>query len=84
MVLLPQGRFRELLTATPEHRQAILQTLFRTRFYERIQDGLKAAAAAARQAMRDGQMQQKLLLQRAAAETPEAAAANRIALAESA
>ncbi|MDN3566712.1 SMC family ATPase, partial [Paeniroseomonas aquatica] len=82
VVLLPQGRFRELLTATPEARQAILQTLFRTRFYERIQDGLKAAAAAARQAMRDAAWQQNALLQRAGAATPEAAAAHRTALAE--
>lgn len=82
VVLLPQGRFRELLTATPERRQAILQTLFRTRFYQRIQEGLKAQAAAARQAMRDCQMQQKMLLQRSGAATPEAATAQRIALAE--
>ena len=44
VILLPQGRFRELLTAGPRDREQILETLFGTSRYARIQQALKAHA----------------------------------------
>ncbi len=44
VVLLPQGRFRELLTSGSDVREEILRTLFRTELYERLEDALKAEA----------------------------------------
>ncbi len=64
-VLLPQGRFRELLVAKPEARQAILRTLFRTALYERVQEQLRIAANAARGALRDANVRRGELLKRA-------------------
>lgn len=75
VVLLPQGRFRELLVAKPQTRQDILRTLFRTTLHERIQDELKAVAAASRQAQRDAEFRRRDLLARAKAETAAEAGA---------
>ncbi|MFC7472851.1 AAA family ATPase [Dankookia sp. GCM10030260] len=80
VVLLPQGRFRELLTATPEARQAILQTLFRTAFYEHVQEALKAAAKLAREAKRDCEVRHRDLLARCGAADGPAAREQRAAL----
>ncbi|MBW8270734.1 AAA family ATPase, partial [Caldovatus aquaticus] len=81
VVLLPQGRFRELLTAKPGDRQAILATLFRTALYRRIQDALAEQARAATQEVRRIEERRRVLLGQAGAETAEAAAAARAALA---
>jgi exonuclease SbcC len=75
VVLLPQGRFRELLTARPDDRQKILATLFRTALYQRIQAGFEAMERAARAAAQEAETQRATLLAEAKAETPEAAAA---------
>jgi exonuclease SbcC len=44
VIVLPQGKFRELLLANSEQREDILQTIFRTSFFEQVQDALKAKA----------------------------------------
>jgi exonuclease SbcC len=44
VVILPQGEFRRLLLADSKERQAILEVLFRTELYRRIEEALKAAA----------------------------------------
>jgi len=44
VIMLPQGKFRELLLASSDQREDILQTLFRTGFYEKVQESLKAKA----------------------------------------
>lgn len=46
VILLPQGRFRELLTASSREREDILQQLFQTGLYRRIEQSLKEQAAA--------------------------------------
>lgn len=74
VVLLPQGRFRELLTASPDARQQILATLFRTAFYRRIEEGLKTMERGARGAAEAAEVHRRTLLGEALAETPEAAA----------
>ena len=44
VVMLPQGRFRELLLADSRKREEILEALFRTEVYRRIEEALKAAS----------------------------------------
>jgi exonuclease SbcC len=48
VVLLPQGEFRELLLATSQDREKILETLFGTWVYARIQQGLSQKSAEIR------------------------------------
>lgn len=46
VVVLPQGRFRRLLTSDSAEREKILETLFSTEDYRRIQEALKQRARA--------------------------------------
>ncbi|WER49742.1 SMC family ATPase [Cupriavidus sp. WKF15] len=48
VIVLPQGRFRELLTASSQARQGILERLFRTELYRRVEEQLKGEAAGIR------------------------------------
>lgn len=43
VVVIPQGKFRELLNAPTKDRQEILRVLFQTNNYEALQEALKAA-----------------------------------------
>jgi exonuclease SbcC len=82
VVLLPQGRFRELLVAEPRDRQEILRKLFRTAFHARIQVALKDLARLSRAELHDAELRLTLLLQRGGAATAEAAAGQRPILVE--
>ncbi len=44
VVILPQGQFRRLLMAESVERQEILEALFKTEIYRRIEEALKAAS----------------------------------------
>ncbi|NOR81636.1 MAG: AAA family ATPase, partial [Methyloprofundus sp.] len=46
VMVLPQGKFRELLLAKSDTRQVILSTLFQTEIYKRIEQLLKDKAGA--------------------------------------
>ena len=46
VMVLPQGKFRELLLAKSDDRQVILSTLFQTEIYKRIEQLLKDKAGA--------------------------------------
>ncbi len=78
VVLLPQGRFRELLTASPRDRQDILRTLFRTTLYQRMEQALAEEAKAAREECtrltghRQTQLQQAGAIDRAGVEATRA------------
>ncbi|TPQ30362.1 AAA family ATPase [Cupriavidus pinatubonensis] len=62
VIVLPQGRFRELLTASSQARQSILERLFRTELYRRVEELLKGEAAGIkREAERIGDQRQALL-----------------------
>lgn len=52
VVVLPQGKFRELLTAEATQREEIFAQLFQTHRYLRIEEHLKDAARDVRQQMR--------------------------------
>lgn len=44
VIMLPQGKFRELLTSPTEERQKILEKLFHTEMYRKIEEMLKEAS----------------------------------------
>lgn len=65
VVLLPQGDFRKLLTASSDEREAIMQTLFKTDLYRLIEDKLKAKAKELTQLHKELLHDQELILQEA-------------------
>lgn len=81
VVMLPQGRFRELLVADRDARADILATLFRTALYRRVEEELQAMERAARDAVREAETIRSALLGEAGAESLDDAAARAEALA---
>ncbi|MDY6851454.1 MAG: SMC family ATPase, partial [Thermodesulfobacteriota bacterium] len=69
VIMLPQGRFRELLLAGSGERQAILERLFHTEIYRRIEDALKNAARETEDAIANARERQKMILSQAQAES---------------
>jgi len=53
VMVLPQGKFRELLLADSKERQAILSTLFQTQVYQQIEELLKQKARHIEQQEKD-------------------------------
>lgn len=72
VVLLPQGQFRKLLTASSGERERILETLFGTAAYKRLQEALKQEAAELQKAAEQTLLQRDTLLRQAAAESVDA------------
>lgn len=71
VVMLPQGDFRKLLTAGSNERQAIMEILFRTELYRRIEEFLKGAAKELEKEMKQLANEKTWVLQRAGAATRE-------------
>ncbi|MFX4263575.1 AAA family ATPase [Pelotomaculum propionicicum] len=71
VVMLPQGDFRRLLTADSKERQAIMEILFRTEFYRRIEESLKESAKKLQAEIEQLKHQKTWVLQNAGAETRE-------------
>lgn len=63
VMVLPQGKFRQLLLADSKEREKIFSQLFQTQIYKRIEERLKAQAAGIRQAVDQHQNQIKGILQ---------------------
>jgi DNA repair protein SbcC/Rad50 len=80
VIVLPQGRFRELLVARSDEREAILQTLFRTEICRALADELKRRARALEEAGRDNRTRRDELLRHAGHETLEALTVHRAEL----
>ena len=57
VVLLPQGQFRQLLTASSDQRSAVLRGLFDVSLYERLVERLKAEASDLRDRVEQGRAQ---------------------------
>jgi exonuclease SbcC len=57
VIVLPQGKFRELLMANSKDREAIFSQLFQTHVYKRIEDLLKTQSAEIRRAVADNNQQ---------------------------
>ena len=53
VMVLPQGKFRELLMADSKDREKIFSQLFQTQIYRKIEDKLKFQASAIRNEVRD-------------------------------
>ncbi len=70
VVVLPQGQFRQLLTATSEEREKILETLFRTERYRRIQDALREARKVLEKEVLQKRDIRRLRLEQAGVESP--------------
>jgi len=62
VIVLPQGRFRELLTADSKARQGILERLFHTELYRRVEELLKEQAAGIRREADEIVLRRKTLL----------------------
>ena len=63
VMVLPQGKFRELLLAKSEEREMIFQQLFQTHVYSRLQNNLRDQANAILAALKEIQLQKKALLE---------------------
>jgi len=68
VILLPQGRFAEVLRARAEEREALLKTLFETVLHERASDWLEEQAKAARIAVLEQNRALAVLREQAAQE----------------
>lgn len=53
VVLLPQGEFKNFLSAKADERQPVLDALFNAEFYKRVEDGLKIKSDAAQKVFDD-------------------------------
>ena len=62
VVMLPQGKFRKLLEADSKGREDILETLFQTELYSRIEEALKERARQAKQALEGAELEHSHLL----------------------
>lgn len=51
IIMIPQGEFRKLLTSDSKEKEAILQRLFHTQLYKRIEEKLKEEAASLKAAV---------------------------------
>ena len=69
IVVLPQGKFRDFLSAKAKEKQEILETLFGTAIYERITDALKQEADELEQRYRESRQSQTLHLSSVGHET---------------
>lgn len=71
VVMLPQGEFRRLLLADSKDRQAILEVLFGTELYRRIEEALKQAAREVENQAKAAEQRLKFILEQAGAENRE-------------
>jgi len=69
VVILPQGKFREFLDADSKERQAILEVLFQTELYRRIEDALKQSAKDLESKVRDAKQHIGFVLEQAESES---------------
>jgi exonuclease SbcC len=63
VIVLPQGRFRDLLMASSKDREEILQQLFDTSFYRQIQISLKDQARSIAAEVKDQRTRRSVLLE---------------------
>lgn len=63
VVVLPQGQFQKFLFASDKDREAILEALFKTDFYRRVEDQLREAARALKDAYETSRRTVEAILQ---------------------
>ncbi len=69
VVMLPQGQFREFLLADSRERQMILEVLFQTEVYRRIEEALKEVAKDVQRQFEDLKRRKQIILEHAAVES---------------
>jgi exonuclease SbcC len=69
VVLLPQGKFRQLLMSNSQERETILEALFKTEFYRNIEEALKNSASGLGSVLKDKAARQQFILEQATVET---------------
>lgn len=74
VMVLPQGKFRELLLADSKAREKIFSQLFQTNIYSRIEERLKQQAATIRKDAHDLEQKRLGILEAAGVESTEALA----------
>lgn len=67
VMVLPQGKFRELLVANSQQREDILRVLFGTEIYGRMQEALKQRAKAIQAEVQQVQVEREAILRSAGA-----------------
>ncbi|GIU24114.1 SMC family ATPase [Shewanella schlegeliana] len=72
VMVLPQGKFRELLMADSKDREKIFSQLFQTQIYRKIEDKLKFQAAAIKNEVRDHRNKRDGMLHNIELESDEA------------
>ncbi|MDQ8204619.1 AAA family ATPase [Pelagicoccus sp. SDUM812003] len=80
VILIPQGRFREVLEADSKKREEILETLFGTGLYSKLAERLKAKARSIEEQARESERHKLALLQTHGVETPDALREKRASL----
>lgn len=78
VMVLPQGKFRQLLTADSKDREHIFSQLFQTQIYKQLEDELKSRSAEVRREVDALHKQKNALLQNVGLETNEALAEKRL------
>ncbi|MBM3301723.1 MAG: SMC family ATPase, partial [Deltaproteobacteria bacterium] len=71
VVLLPQGQFRRLLLSDSRERQAILEVLFQTEVYRRIEEALKEASREVESSIKDERRRLQFVLEQTQADSAE-------------
>lgn len=71
VVILPQGKFRQLLVADSKERQEILEALFQTEFFRRVEEHLKEQAKEASTQLDELRKKRLMLLQQFSLDTEE-------------
>jgi exonuclease SbcC len=77
VIMLPQGKFFEFLKSSSQEREKILQTLFGTEIYKRIEEALKRSADQVEREAARVRTQRQTLLDQAKAESDAALDARR-------
>lgn len=80
VVVLPQGEFQKFLQASSRDREEILEVLFQTGSYRRLQELLAQRAREAEQAVRDKTQEQAFVLSQAGVASAEELAERLVAL----
>ena len=62
VVILPQGQFRKFLESTSQERETILEALFRTDLYSRVEQSLREREKSLRDSLHDLRIQEETLL----------------------
>ncbi|MGG0718547.1 SMC family ATPase [Robertmurraya massiliosenegalensis] len=64
ILMIPQGEFRKLLTSDSKEKEAILQRLFHTEIYKRVEDKLKEEATGLKKSVEKQQDERTALLRK--------------------